>query len=98
VTLVGHSFGGGIAMQFCYLFPQRVERLVLVASGGLGREVSPLLRSATLPGAEWVLPLIASSLGQWPGRDCGPHPRPNGLAAEPGCEPGLARVHLPGRR
>jgi pimeloyl-ACP methyl ester carboxylesterase len=61
VTLVGHSFGGGIAMQFCYLFPQRVERLVLVASGGLGREVSPLLRSVTLPGAEMVLPLIASS-------------------------------------
>jgi pimeloyl-ACP methyl ester carboxylesterase len=62
VTPVGHSFGGGIAMQLCYLFPQRVERLVLVASGGLGREVSPLLRSATLPGAEWVLPLVASSL------------------------------------
>jgi pimeloyl-ACP methyl ester carboxylesterase len=61
VTLVGHSFGGGIAMQLCYLFPQRVERLLLVASGGLGREVSPLLRSATLPGAEWVLPVIASS-------------------------------------
>jgi len=60
VTLVGHSFGGGIAMQFCYLFPERVERLVLVSSGGLGRSVSPLLRSATLPGAEWVLPLIAS--------------------------------------
>jgi pimeloyl-ACP methyl ester carboxylesterase len=60
VTLVGHSFGGGIAMQFCYLFPQRVERLVLVASGGLGRDVSPLLRAATLPGAAWVLPLIAS--------------------------------------
>jgi pimeloyl-ACP methyl ester carboxylesterase len=61
VTLVGHSFGGGIAMQFCYLFPERVERLVLVSSGGLGRDVSPLLRSATLPGAELVLPLIASS-------------------------------------
>jgi pimeloyl-ACP methyl ester carboxylesterase len=60
VTLVGHSFGGGIAMQFCYLFPERVERLVLVSSGGLGREVSPVLRAATLPGAEWVLPLIAS--------------------------------------
>jgi pimeloyl-ACP methyl ester carboxylesterase len=60
VTLVGHSLGGGIAMQFCYLFPDRVERLVLVASGGLGRSVSPLLRAATLPGAEWVLPLIAS--------------------------------------
>jgi len=61
VTLVGHSLGGGIALQFCYLFPERVERLVLVSSGGLGRAVSPLLRSATLPGAEWVLPLIASS-------------------------------------
>ena len=61
VTLVGHSFGGGIAMQFCYLFPERVERLVLVASGGLGRDVSPLLRAATLPGAQWVLPFIAST-------------------------------------
>jgi len=61
VALVGHSLGGGIAMQFCYLFPERVDRLVLVSSGGLGRSVSPLLRSATLPGAEWVLPLIASS-------------------------------------
>jgi pimeloyl-ACP methyl ester carboxylesterase len=60
VTLVGHSFGGGIAMQFCYLFPERVERLVLVSSGGLGRDVSPVLRAATLPGAEWVLPVIAS--------------------------------------
>ncbi len=60
VTLVGHSLGGGIAMQFCYLFPQRVERLVLVSSGGLGRSVSPLLRSATLPGADWVLALAAS--------------------------------------
>ncbi len=60
VTLVGHSLGGGIAMVFTYLFPERVEKLVLVSSGGLGREVSPLLRSATLPGAEWVLPVLAS--------------------------------------
>lgn len=60
VTLVGHSLGGGIAMQFGYLFPERVERLVLVSTGGLGRELSLLLRSATLPGAELVLPLIAS--------------------------------------
>ncbi len=60
VTLVGHSLGGGIAMVFAYLFPERVDRLVLVSSGGLGREVSALLRSATLPGAEWVLPVIAS--------------------------------------
>ena len=60
VTLVGHSLGGGIAMQFAYLFPERVERLVLVSSGGLGRDVSALLRSATLPGAELVLPLLAA--------------------------------------
>jgi pimeloyl-ACP methyl ester carboxylesterase len=60
VTLVGHSLGGGIAMQFYYLFPDMVERLVLVASGGLGREVNLVLRSATLPGAEQVLSLIAS--------------------------------------
>jgi pimeloyl-ACP methyl ester carboxylesterase len=56
-TIVGHSLGGGVAMQFFYQFPQRVERLVLVSSGGLGREVSPLLRSAALPGvsaALWV--------------------------------------------
>lgn len=61
VTLVGHSLGGGIAMEFYYLFPERVDRLVLVASGGLGREVNPVLRSATLPGAELVLPVLASA-------------------------------------
>jgi pimeloyl-ACP methyl ester carboxylesterase len=59
-TIVGHSLGGGIALQFAYLFPDRVDRLVLVSSGGLGRELSPLLRAATLPGAEWVVPLVAS--------------------------------------
>jgi pimeloyl-ACP methyl ester carboxylesterase len=60
VTLVGHSLGGGIAMQFGYLFPERVSRLVLVSSGGLGRELSPVLRAAALPGAELVLPVLAS--------------------------------------
>jgi len=50
-TIVGHSLGGGVAMQFFYQFPQRVERLALVSSGGLGHEVSPLLRGAALPGA-----------------------------------------------
>jgi len=59
-TLVGHSLGGGIAMQFAYQFPERIERLVLVASGGLGRSVTPFLRAATLPGSELVLPLLAS--------------------------------------
>jgi pimeloyl-ACP methyl ester carboxylesterase len=59
-TVVGHSLGGGIAMQFAYEYPVFCERLVVVSSGGLGREVHPLLRAATLPGAELVLPLIAS--------------------------------------
>src|SRR5215208_2216982 len=59
-TIVGHSLGGGIAMQVAYQFPELVERLVLVASGGLGREVSVFLRAVTLPGSELVLPLIAS--------------------------------------
>src|SRR5215218_9094275 len=49
-TIVGHSLGGGVAMQFFWQFPQRTERLVLVSSGGLGQEVSPLLRSLALPG------------------------------------------------
>ena len=58
-TIVGHSLGGGVAMQFFYQFPQRTERLVLVSSGGLGREVSPLLRGAALPGASPLLRLAA---------------------------------------
>src|SRR4051812_34655511 len=58
-TVVGHSLGGGVAMQFAYQFPERCDRLVLVSSGGLGREVTPVLRAVTLPGAEWVLPVIA---------------------------------------
>jgi pimeloyl-ACP methyl ester carboxylesterase len=57
-TVVGHSLGGGIAMQFAYQFPQLVDRLVLVASGGLGKEVNPLLRAMSLPGAEYVLPVV----------------------------------------
>jgi pimeloyl-ACP methyl ester carboxylesterase len=59
-TVVGHSLGGGVAMQFSYQFPEMVERLVLVGSGGLGREVSPLIRSAALPFAEQVLPLLTA--------------------------------------
>jgi pimeloyl-ACP methyl ester carboxylesterase len=58
-TFVGHSLGGGVAMQLAYQFPEHCERLVLVASGGLGREITPLLRAASLPGAELVLPLLA---------------------------------------
>jgi pimeloyl-ACP methyl ester carboxylesterase len=58
-TIVGHSLGGGVAMQFFYQFPQRTERLALVSSGGLGHEVSPMLRSAALPGMSALLSLAA---------------------------------------
>lgn len=70
-TVIGHSLGGGVAMQFAYQFPERVERLVLVASGGLGREVSPILRAVTLPGAEYVVPVLlhrkVREAGEWLG-------------------------------
>ena len=57
-TVVGHSLGGGVAAQFAYQYPERCERLVLVASGGVGRSVSPLLRLAAVPGAELLMPLF----------------------------------------
>jgi pimeloyl-ACP methyl ester carboxylesterase len=62
-TLVGHSLGGGVAMQFTYQFPEMVERLVLVSSGGLGPEVSPILRAAALPGADLFINATAE-IGQ----------------------------------
>src|SRR5688500_3265578 len=43
-TFVGHSLGGGVAMQLAYQFPEHCERLVLVSSGGLGRDIPALLR------------------------------------------------------
>jgi pimeloyl-ACP methyl ester carboxylesterase len=58
-TVVGHSLGGGIAMQFSYQFPERCERLVLVASGGLGPDVGLPLRLATLPGSSLALSVAA---------------------------------------
>ncbi|HEX2809608.1 MAG TPA: alpha/beta hydrolase [Kineosporiaceae bacterium] len=61
VTVVGHSLGGSVALQFSYQYFEHCERLVLVSSGGLGREVSLALRAATLPGAEYLLPLVASA-------------------------------------
>ena len=55
VTVVGHSFGGGVAMQFAYQFPERTERLVLVAPGGLGPEVSSAIRAITHAGLQQVM-------------------------------------------
>lgn len=59
-TLVGHSLGGGIAMQFAYQFPEITERLALVSSGGLGPEVSAVLRAAALPGAGLFIGVTAT--------------------------------------
>ena len=67
-TIVGHSLGGGIALQFAYQFYEKCERLVLVSSGGLGREVHQLLRAAALPGAEVVLPWLSKAGRQSIGR------------------------------
>jgi len=58
-TVAGHSLGGGVALQFAYQYPQRCERLVLVSSGGLGVEVSAILRAAALPGADHLLAIVA---------------------------------------
>lgn len=57
-TVVGHSFGGGVAMQFGYQFPERTERLVLVASGGLGPEVTPAIRAITTPGFHQLMGVL----------------------------------------
>jgi pimeloyl-ACP methyl ester carboxylesterase len=70
-TFVGHSLGGGIAMQLAYQFPEHCERLVLVSSGGLGRDITALLRAASLPGSELVLPLLANERFMGAGRAVG---------------------------
>ena len=63
VTVVGHSFGGGVAMQFAYQFPDRTERVVLVSTGGLGKEVTPLIRFLTVPGSSAAL--AAATFRPW---------------------------------
>jgi pimeloyl-ACP methyl ester carboxylesterase len=85
-TIVGHSLGGGVAMQMAYQFPDRCERLVLVSSGGLGREVHLLLRAAALPGSEVVLPLLAANRVLTAGASVGGFLRKLGLRAGPDLE------------
>src|SRR5262249_39147428 len=75
VSVAGHSFGGGIAMQFAYLFPEYVERMALISSGGLGREVHPMLRAAGLPGAGGGVALPARGGPGGPRREAGPRRR-----------------------
>ena len=91
-TIVGHSLGGGVAMQFFYQFPQRVERLALVSSGGLGHDVSPLLRSAALPGASALLSLAAHRRVLSALMDAGRAPAPARLRARAStCRPSRGR-------
>lgn len=58
VSVIGHSLGGGLAMQLAYQFPGLVERLLLVAPGGVTRDVHPALRMLSLPGADEALALL----------------------------------------
>jgi pimeloyl-ACP methyl ester carboxylesterase len=99
-TFVGHSLGGGVAMQLAYQSPEMVERLVLVSSGGLGPEVSPVLRAAALPGAELVIAATAaagSRVGSALGRGLSAIGlRPNADVAE--VARGYASLSDPGRR
>lgn len=60
VTVIGHSLGGGVAAQFAYEYPDRFERLVLVSTGGVSRDVSPLLRLAAAPGVDIMMPVLSS--------------------------------------
>jgi pimeloyl-ACP methyl ester carboxylesterase len=58
-SIVGHSLGGGVALQFAYQFPERTRRLLLISSGGLGPELALMLRASTLPGANSVVAGLA---------------------------------------
>ena len=95
VTVIGHSLGGGVAMQFAYQFPQLVDRLILVGAGGVTKDVNIALRWASLPmGSEALallrLPLVLPVLqvvGRVAGALFGFHglgPRPARRAAHPG--------------
>src|SRR6059058_5551532 len=104
-TIVGHSLGGGVAMQFFYQFPQRTERLVLISSGGLGDDVSPLLRGAAMPGSAALLrlatrPQVVGSLAAVGGRlrergnNAGVYLQAVARALGPLQEPGSRRAFL----
>jgi pimeloyl-ACP methyl ester carboxylesterase len=72
VTVIGHSMGAGVGMQFAYQFPERCDRLVLVGSGGVSTSVHPMLRLAAIPGVELLMPLVLSPPAQRAARSLGP--------------------------
>jgi pimeloyl-ACP methyl ester carboxylesterase len=79
-SVVGHSLGGGVAMQFAYQYPHLCERLVLVSSGGVGREVNPVLRLVSLPNADVALHLLRLPTARWTGHVAASLLRRTGLA------------------
>src|SRR4051812_20505953 len=97
VTVVGHSLGGGVAMQFAYQFPQLVDRLILVGAGGVTKDVNFALRIASLPmGTEALAVLrlpVGLPAGEAGGRGGGPAvrrtPPGRGPARKPGDSAGL---------
>lgn len=80
-TVVGQSLGGGVAMQLAYQHPELCERLVLVNSGGLGREVNWMLRTLSLPGAEFIMPVVFPSFVRDRGNDVSRFLHRHGLRA-----------------
>ena len=59
-TVVGHSLGAGVALALAYMAPERVERLAIISAGGIGRDLAPILRMATVPGMGVVLRAVGS--------------------------------------
>jgi pimeloyl-ACP methyl ester carboxylesterase len=93
-TVVGQSLGGGVAMQFAYQFPERCTRLVLVSSGGLGREVSWMLRALSLPGSELVLPVVAPAFVRERGNAISVWLRDHGVKSQRAAEMWQAYISL----
>jgi pimeloyl-ACP methyl ester carboxylesterase len=67
-TLIGNSMGGGVALEFTRLYPDRVDKLVLVDSMGFGKEISLGIRLITLPAivnllrpGRWMIPAMLRS-------------------------------------
>ena len=85
-TVVGHSLGGGVAMQFVYQHPDYAKRLVLISSGGLGPDVGLILRLLSAPGAELVLPIIAPKPVLTVGNKLGSSLRAAGIHSPRGAE------------
>jgi pimeloyl-ACP methyl ester carboxylesterase len=93
-TIVGQSLGGGVALQLAYQHPELCDRLVLVSSGGLGREVSPILRLLSLPGSEFLLPVIAPTFVRDRGKSVNTWLRDQGIRSSRMAEMWLAYASL----